>query len=186
MRPFYTVNVAVFGEEQAEKKKQGRPYRLSTFHQFLAWLLTFKRFRNDMEHVADLFGIGLSTMERYYETWTLGIALFSRYQQPIPTLAQLVDMTPARIASALDLGRDHGVIFGDRTETRTDDPGTAHNDEHSALWSEYKGNTTIKFLTACTGSSYLLFVSRPLCGGCSDQAAHAVTGLPMLLPKPHE
>jgi hypothetical protein len=183
MRLYSTLTGATFGQAQAQKRA-GRPQKLSVFEQFVAFMVIFKRFRKDIEHVADLFSVGVSAMERYYETWVLGLAVFANYQQPFPTCCQLLAMTPARVRAALDLPLGASIVFGDCTETQTHDPGTAHPAEHSALFSEYKSRTTVKYLTACSGSSYLFFVSSPLCGGASDQAAHSVTGLAARLPRP--
>ena len=173
-------------EGQNEKIKSGRPFVMPLLEdRFLIFMLVFTRFRKNMLHVANLFIISVDTVERIYETWVCATGIFFKHMMPMPTGEQLVAMTPARISTALELKPGTGVVIGDATETQVEDPGTTHPAQHSALFSDYKSNTTIKHLTACTGSSYMCFISGAFCGGCTDTQAHVVTGLAGLLPKPN-
>jgi hypothetical protein len=164
------------------RNRRGAEARLSVEDQYLFWLVTFRRFRHDMKHAGQLFGIGETAAERYYVTWCAGIAYFSKRMHPMPTGGQLVDMTPAVVSAKLKLGKGHGVVLADCTETPMENPSVSA--EHTAVFSTYKELPTVKHLTACTGSSYLCFVSGSICGGCSDTQGHAITGLPLLLPTP--
>ena len=136
---------------QRKKIKTGRPYVMPLLEdRFLIFMLVYTRFRKNMLHVANMFHVSVDTVERIYETWVAGVAIFGKYMMPMPSGEQLVAMTPARISTKLELQKGTGVVIGDATETKMEDPGSKHPAEHSAVYSEYKNSTTVKYLTACT------------------------------------
>eukprot|EP00732_Lithocolla_globosa_P003318 Lithocolla_globosa_v1_NODE_2605_length_1937_cov_55.284803.p1 type:complete len:512 gc:universal NODE_2605_length_1937_cov_55.284803:175-1710(+) len=186
MRFYDTVSGACFDEGgQVERDPRGRLPVLSLRDSLVAYLITFRRFRSHMQHVANLFSVSLSTTERVYETWSCAIGQFSFYQQPMPTGPQLAALTPARMSARLNLASNTGVLIGDCTETPIDDPGTTrHAPEHTCLWSDYKKKTTTKFLTICAGNSYLAYISGAMCGGITDNQAHKLTSVANLVPSP--
>jgi hypothetical protein len=185
MRRYRTVTGADFSQAgQKPRDARGRKTTLNLKEQFVAWLMTFRRFRRNMPHVADLFGVVTSTIEENYDTWTIAMGIFGGYMNPMPTGVQLAAMTPARITGKLRLVDGSAVVMGDCTERWLDDPGTKKPAERNALHSKYKKHTTGKILTYCTGSTYLAYASPVMCGGITDTQGHALTGLASRLPVP--
>ena len=184
MRQFQSLKTS--SKAGAKKKiKTGRPFVMPLLEdRFLIFMLVFTRFRRNMLHVANMFHVCVDTVERIYETWVCAVGIFFTHMMPMPSGEQLVAMTPARISTKLNLEPGTGIVIGDCTETRMEDPGTKHPAQHCAVYSDYKGCTTVKHLTACTGSSYMCFISDAFCGGCTDTQLHEVTNLANLLPKP--
>ena len=170
---------------QRKKIKSGRPFKILLLEdRFLIFMLVFTWFRKNMLHVGNTFLVSVDTVERIYETWVCAVGIFGKHMMPMPSGEQLVARTPARITAKLELDAGTGMVIGDCTETQMQDPGSKHPAEHAAVYSDYKGCTTVKHLTACTGSSYMCFISDAFCGGCNDTQLHMVTGFAALLPKP--
>jgi hypothetical protein len=166
---------------QKAKKKAGRPGVLTPLEQFVFWICTFRRFKDDMVHVCNLFGIGEATGRNYYELYSNAIHWFSKYMMPEPTHEQYVKDTSAETRGLLDLEPDQGVVIGDCTERFIHNTGS--DALHTAFFSQYKDTTTLKLKVHTTGGSYVCPGVKPCCGGCSDNAQHLLLQVAKRLPR---
>jgi len=158
------------------------PYRiqrrsLTPFEQFLFALVSFTRFRGrgQLFHCAQLFGLHPRTGHRYYEAWVLALGRFFEGQQHPATRAQSAAVVPKRSKGNLGLSGNTAGFIGDCTERWVDDPSDGAL--HSALYSQYKSHTTLKYLVITTLDSYQSLIPRPVCGGCTDNGCHIVSGI---------
>lgn len=149
--------------------------------QYIFWLVVFRRFREPgmLEHAADLFRVSQKTAARYYDTWTIAVGRFFRGQFHPATRAQARDAASAHAMAALGLDAEMCAYIGDCTERGVFDPGDGAL--HSALFSQYKGRTTIKYLFISTLDSYISYAPKPANGACTDNGLHIIAGVPDIL-----
>jgi hypothetical protein len=166
---------------QKTKSKAGRPAVLTPLEQFVFWISAFRRFKDDMVHACNLFGIGQTTGRTYYELYSNAIHWFSKYMMPEPTHEQYVKDTSAETRGLLGLEADQGVVIGDCTERFIHN--TSSDALHAAFFSQYKDSTTLKLKVHTTGGSYIAPGITPYCGGCSDNAIHTLLQVAKRLPR---
>lgn len=162
--------------------RRGRPRALATPRdQFIFWLVMFRRFRGSgmIEHAADLFGISYSTALLVYTTWTIAVGRFFKGQFHPATRSQARDAAFAHALGTLGLTDCMCAFIGDCTERWIQDPDLGAL--HSALYSQYKSRTTIKYLVITTLDSYISYVPRPANGACTDNGLHIIADVSKLL-----
>lgn len=170
------------GASGASVRSSGPARALPTpFDQFLFWIVVFRRFRGSgmLEHASNLFGISYSTALRLYTTWTIAVGRFFQGQHHPATRRQARDAASAHAMACLGLDKGMCAFIGDCTERWVQDPDSGAL--HSALYSQYKGRTTIKYLVITTSDSYISFISRPANGACTDNGLHIISDVPKLL-----
>jgi hypothetical protein len=116
---------------------------------------------------------------RLYTTWTIAVGRFFKGQFHPATRCQARDAVSAHAMSALGLTKGMCAYIGDCTERWVLDPDLGAL--HSALFSQYKGRTTIKYLVITTLDSYVSYMPRPANGACTDNGLHIIAGVPKIL-----
>jgi hypothetical protein len=166
---------------QSRKKTRGRPTILTPFEQFVFWICTFRRFKDDMLHICNLFGCGEDTGRNYYQLYCNAIHWFARFMMPEPTHEQYVRDTSAETRGLLGLNPNQGAVVGDCTERFINNTGS--DALHAAFYSQYKSTTTLKICVRTTGGSYIAPAVVPYCGACSDNAIHTLLQVAKKLPR---
>eukprot|EP00051_Salpingoeca_urceolata_P015908 m.208486 g.208486 ORF g.208486 m.208486 type:complete len:271 (+) comp18535_c3_seq1:654-1466(+) len=144
-------------------------------------MVTFRRFANDMPHVADLFNISTAAAYHIYRSHVKTVAYIFNCHQPWPTLQQAVDCVPGRTYINLGVGRGTAIFLGDCTEIVV--PDSEYKPTHQCLYSQYKANCTCKVFVVTTPSSYICPMGEARPGACTDLEAAIADLLPEKLPE---
>jgi len=150
--------------------------------EFIFWLCCFRRFRGYglLRCAGDLFGLRYKATLRFYTTWTIAMGKFFRGQFHPATRAQAQSCVNPSAMKNLNLNPDKQCAYiGDCTERGVADPSDGAL--HSALFSSYKGRTTVKYLVVTTLSTYISFVPPCANGACSDNGLHVVSNVHTIL-----
>ena len=91
----------------------------------------------------------------------------------------MVFVVPTSAQVGMNMPVGSAPYMGDATEVWVDDPCDAAL--HSALWSQYKQHTTLKYVVITTFDSYVSSISEAFCGGATDNGAHIHMGVPSIL-----
>ena len=171
-------------EGQGVSTQSGKPGRrpvLSPWLQFLFHLMCHRGYfsRGRFPHLCKFFDIEQRTGRRYFYTWTLAVGRFAQAISPPATRSQAVRAVSATARDALNMPVGCAPYMGDATEVLTDDPSDAAL--HSALYSQYKQHTTLKYIVITTFDSYISLISEAFCGGATDNGAHMYMGVPSIL-----
>ena len=127
-----------------------------------------------------LFGVDESVVCDIVTTWANYLDRFFARAFPTPTRSQVLRAYPARVLASFG----HARIFMhlDATEVKAEVP--KYKDAHSAMHSNYKGCSTIKFLAGCDpiGTVWYDSVSVGYPGSISDPVQTAESKILSFLP----
>lgn len=111
------------------------------------------------ECVAWDFQIGVGTCSQYFTTWVRALLVFFEYVFPVPTLTDLKPTYPEKFHPNV-----HHII--DATEIFMETPSDPA--AHTAVWSDYKHFTTVKFLVSISPSGVIIWISDGFPGSITD------------------
>jgi hypothetical protein len=177
----YHGNRDIKAKESPVSGKQGRRPVLSPWLQFIFHIIAHHAYssRGRFLHLCKIFNIEYQTGMNYYKTWTLAVARFSQAISPPATRSQAALVVPTSAQVGMNMPVGSAPYMGDATEVWVDDPCDAAL--HSALWSQYKQHTTLKYVVITTFDSYVSSISEAFCGGATDNGAHIHMGVPSIL-----
>ena len=169
------------GATSASRRRCGMNWKLTPYHRWIFYLVACRRLRGNgnLGVCARIFGLTVRTAHRYYESMTMVVGrMFEGLMHPA-SRSQARMGVPARTIAKLGLEGTEAGYVGDATERWTEDPSSGAL--HSALYSEYKSHTTLKYLVIMTMDSYISHMPPPFCGGCTDNGAHIIADIPGVL-----
>ena len=170
------------GSSAAPKRHAGgRPRSLDMLTTFVLFLVTFRRFKKDMAHVGNLFGVSEPTVLRIYGRWSAAVGTFFKLTQGWGTAELAACMATGAELEKLDLEPGTAVYYADCTERFCED--TKDKAMHRAIYSEYKSHCTCKHLTISIPSTYLCWVSGAYCGSCTDDDIFRLDTIADMLPR---
>ena len=129
---------------------------------FMFWLIAKQGV--DRAAAGYLFGIDPRSVGRYFITITCVLEDFIRRQFPVMSDEEIY--LTQHLKWAAQMGQPvHSVIDCTEVFTRGCSSGTAH----AAMYSEYKGHNTVKFLTGIAANGMVDFISEGITGSTTDK-----------------
>ena len=177
LRGLWTVcdTGGLFSDEKVfGTKKGGRPKLLTPFESWVCGLVLFKRFRlpGMNEAGATMLGLSDATARSIYEKFCIVMSDLSYKLMPYPTFDQLKDMTSAPARARFNMSKDDAELHGDCT--KRDLFTSCDSRQKAETHSMYYNGTTLKYVVACSGNTYVLPIPPPVPGPTTDDAIHEV------------